>query len=80
MTTTPLERSANGAGPRLLAGSRRHRRGFWLLTLANQQTHRKAQGSAYESSRRRYAAALVAANAPPSLRTRQREREACRAR
>jgi MFS family permease len=34
MTTTPLVRSVNGAKPRESAGSRRHRRGFWVVAFA----------------------------------------------
>ncbi len=34
MTAPPLEQSVNGAGPRRSAGSRRHRRGFWVVAFA----------------------------------------------
>jgi MFS family permease len=34
MTTPPLEQSVNRAGPRRSVGSRRHRRGFWLVAFA----------------------------------------------
>jgi MFS family permease len=34
VTTPPLEQSVNGAGPRRSVGSRRHRRGFWVVAFA----------------------------------------------
>lgn len=34
MTTTRLEQSVNGADPRRSAGSRPHRRGFWVVAFA----------------------------------------------
>jgi MFS family permease len=34
MTTPPLEQSVNRAGPRRSVGSRRHRRGFWVVAFA----------------------------------------------
>jgi MFS family permease len=34
MTTPPLGQSVNGAGPRRSVGSRRHRRGFWVVAFA----------------------------------------------
>ena len=34
MTTTPLQRSVNGAKARQLVGSRRYRRGFWIVAFA----------------------------------------------
>jgi MFS family permease len=34
MTTRPLEQSVHGAGPRRSVGSRRHRRGFWVVAFA----------------------------------------------
>jgi MFS family permease len=34
MTTPPLEQSLNCAGPRRSVGSRRHRRGFWVVAFA----------------------------------------------
>src|SRR6266571_1014826 len=34
MTTTPLERSVDGAETRHSVGSRRHRRAFWVVALA----------------------------------------------
>ena len=34
MTTTPIQRSVNGAEPRGSVGSRRHRLGFWVVAFA----------------------------------------------
>ena len=34
MTTTPVERSVNGAEPHRSVGSRRHRRAFWIVAFA----------------------------------------------
>src|SRR6476661_10719968 len=34
MTTPPLEQSVNSSGPRRSVGSRRHRRGFWVVAFA----------------------------------------------
>ena len=54
---------------------------MWLLTLANERTSRNLQDAVQQGDEcLEMQAALVAANARPSLRIPQREREAFRGR